>query len=244
MVRVAGVEPAWTCAQDMWVAATLHPDLKRGPCSPLMFSPSRTPPGAACGRSPPGRLRGHHGVDRLVRHRRLVDHVGVLAALDARRRLGVVLHGEAALRLACATSRGRRRGCRLTKLSGLPLPRTMNERAPMLPGMMPSSPSRARTAPLRVTNTSRRSGAPWPRSCGGSSRPPPSPRTPGASPELCTAAITCAIISSRLAARSPAPSPRPRRSRRSARCPPQVREVLVRQVDHHRRMSSFASSMK
>jgi hypothetical protein len=24
---VAGVEPAWTCAQDMWVAATLHPDL-------------------------------------------------------------------------------------------------------------------------------------------------------------------------------------------------------------------------
>src|SRR6266478_9921656 len=26
MVRVAGVEPAWTCAQDMWVAATLHPD--------------------------------------------------------------------------------------------------------------------------------------------------------------------------------------------------------------------------
>ena len=24
MVRVAGVEPAWTCAQDMWVAATLH----------------------------------------------------------------------------------------------------------------------------------------------------------------------------------------------------------------------------
>jgi hypothetical protein len=37
MVRVAGVEPAWTCAQDMWVAATLHPDLKRGPCSPLRF---------------------------------------------------------------------------------------------------------------------------------------------------------------------------------------------------------------
>ncbi len=27
LVRVAGVEPAWTCAQDMWVAATLHPDL-------------------------------------------------------------------------------------------------------------------------------------------------------------------------------------------------------------------------
>ncbi len=27
MVRVAGVEPAWTCSQGMWVAATLHPDL-------------------------------------------------------------------------------------------------------------------------------------------------------------------------------------------------------------------------
>ena len=27
LVRVAGVEPAWTCAQDMWVAATLHPEL-------------------------------------------------------------------------------------------------------------------------------------------------------------------------------------------------------------------------
>src|SRR5271165_6362947 len=27
MVRVAGVEPAWTCAQDMWAAATLHPDM-------------------------------------------------------------------------------------------------------------------------------------------------------------------------------------------------------------------------
>jgi hypothetical protein len=42
----------------------------------------------------------------------------------------------------------------LSKLSGLPLPRTMYERAPMLPGMIPSSPSRARTAPLRVTKTS------------------------------------------------------------------------------------------
>ena len=27
MVRVAGVEPAWTCSQGMWVTATLHPDL-------------------------------------------------------------------------------------------------------------------------------------------------------------------------------------------------------------------------
>src|SRR6266571_3806493 len=34
------------------------------------------------------------------------------------------------------------------KLSGLPLPRTMYERAPMLPGMIPMSPSRARTRSL------------------------------------------------------------------------------------------------
>ena len=38
--------------------------------------------------------------------------------------------------------------------SRLPLPRTMNERAPIEPGMMPSSPSLADTAPLRVTKTS------------------------------------------------------------------------------------------
>src|SRR6202035_5317512 len=55
MVWVAGVEPAWTCAQDMWVAATLHPELKRGPCSPLLFSPSRRPPGATCVPRPPDR---------------------------------------------------------------------------------------------------------------------------------------------------------------------------------------------
>src|SRR5512133_4283654 len=39
------------------------------------------------------------------------------------------------------------------KLSGLPLPCTMYERAPMLPGLIPMSPSRARTAPLRVMST-------------------------------------------------------------------------------------------
>jgi hypothetical protein len=38
MVRVAGVEPALTCAQDMWVAATLHPDYRGGLFSPLLFS--------------------------------------------------------------------------------------------------------------------------------------------------------------------------------------------------------------
>ena len=39
MVRVAGVEPGWTCAQDMWVVATLHPDCWRGSFHPLRFSP-------------------------------------------------------------------------------------------------------------------------------------------------------------------------------------------------------------
>ena len=46
MVRVAGVEPAWTCAQDMWVAATLHPDLvaRHGIESyPLAFQTSTLP---------------------------------------------------------------------------------------------------------------------------------------------------------------------------------------------------------
>jgi len=41
----------------------------------------------------------------------------------------------------------------LSKLSGFPLPRTMNDFAPMLPGMMPRSFVPARTAPFRVTKT-------------------------------------------------------------------------------------------
>jgi len=39
--------------------------------------------------------------------------------------------------------------------SASPLPRTMYDFAPIEPGMIPRSPMRARTAPLRVTNTSR-----------------------------------------------------------------------------------------
>ncbi len=38
-----------------WLAATLHPDLRRGPCSPLLFTPSRRPPGATCVPRPRGR---------------------------------------------------------------------------------------------------------------------------------------------------------------------------------------------
>src|SRR5437899_1704601 len=48
MVRVAGVEPAWTCAQDMWVAATLHPDCGEDFSALSLFTPSRRPPGATC----------------------------------------------------------------------------------------------------------------------------------------------------------------------------------------------------
>src|SRR6266849_3821855 len=43
-------------------------------------------------------LRLHHGVNGLVRHRRFVDNVRVLTALDASRCLGMVVQGEAALR--------------------------------------------------------------------------------------------------------------------------------------------------
>src|SRR5581483_387517 len=43
-------------------------------------------------------LRFHHGVDGLVRHRRFVDDVRILTALDAGSCLGMVVQGEAALR--------------------------------------------------------------------------------------------------------------------------------------------------
>src|SRR5215831_16064470 len=43
-------------------------------------------------------LRFHHSVDRLVRHRRFVDDVRVLTALDAGGCLRMVVEREAALR--------------------------------------------------------------------------------------------------------------------------------------------------
>src|SRR4029077_18116330 len=99
MVRVAGVEPAWTCAQDMWVAATLHPDLKRGPCSPPCSALHAYHLSQRVHNVHQVALRLHHGVDALVRHRRFVNDIRILTALDPRRRLGVVIQGEAALRL-------------------------------------------------------------------------------------------------------------------------------------------------
>ena len=73
-VRVAGVEPAWTFAQEMWVAATLHPDCGR------TFQPSPVYPHAhdlaqRVYHVHQIALRFHHRVNGLVRHRSFVDHI-------------------------------------------------------------------------------------------------------------------------------------------------------------------------
>jgi hypothetical protein len=47
----------------------------------------------------PTALRFHHGVGRLVRHRRFIDDVRILAALNAGRCFGMVVQGETTLRL-------------------------------------------------------------------------------------------------------------------------------------------------
>src|SRR4051812_18555951 len=44
-------------------------------------------------------LRFHHGVDGLIRHRRFVDDIRILTALDAGCGLGMVIQRETALRL-------------------------------------------------------------------------------------------------------------------------------------------------
>ena len=98
-------------------------------------------------------LRRHHRVDRLVGRRRLVDHVRVLAALD-RPRSRATWSSTVKRRFASVRDMARPAPwLQLSKLSGFPLPRTMNDFAPMLPGMMPRSSLPARTAPLRVTKT-------------------------------------------------------------------------------------------
>src|SRR5437870_3968024 len=98
MVRVAGVEPAWTCAQDMWVAATLPGLWERA------FQPS---PALSLHADNLAQrvyhvdqiaLRFHHCIDGLVRHRCFVDDVGILTALDARSRPGMIVQRKAALR--------------------------------------------------------------------------------------------------------------------------------------------------
>ena len=68
--------------------------------------------------------------------------------------LEVIVQADQLLRLGAAHHPGPAPWLQLWKLSALPKPRTMKLFAPMLPGMMPSSPLRALTAPLRVTSTS------------------------------------------------------------------------------------------
>jgi hypothetical protein len=79
-------------------------------------------------------LRCHHCVDVLVRHRRLVDHGSILAALAAGRRW-------LKRRFASLRDIARPAPCEHErKDSGLPRPRTMNDFAPIEPEMMASSP--------------------------------------------------------------------------------------------------------
>ena len=47
-------------------------------------------------------LRGHHGVDVLVGHGDLIDHIGILAAFNAFRGLDLIRDGEHLLRLGTA----------------------------------------------------------------------------------------------------------------------------------------------
>src|SRR5579872_228322 len=90
MVRVAGVEPAWTCSQGMWVAATLHPDLKReGRAALSCLALHAHHLAQRVNHVDQIALRFHHRVNRLVRHRSFVDDVGVFAALDTCGRLCV-----------------------------------------------------------------------------------------------------------------------------------------------------------
>ena len=98
------------------------------------------------------RLRSDDGINVLVGAGRLVEHARVLAALHTGRGLRVVRQGEDFLGLLRDMARPAPCEHEVND-SRLPLPRTMKLFAPMLPGMMPSSPSRAGTAPLRVTKT-------------------------------------------------------------------------------------------
>src|SRR5215813_8565491 len=153
LVRVAGVEPAWTCSQGMWVAATLHPDFGEGPSALSRSYPfTQTTWRNVCTTSTRSRCASITASMDLYA-------IGVSSMTSASLR-----HSTPAVAFAWSSSVKRRFASardmarpapwlQLMKLSGLPLPRTMYERAPMLPGMIPMSPSRARTAPLRVTST-------------------------------------------------------------------------------------------
>ena len=90
----------------------------------------------------------HDPVDVLVGHRDLVDHVGVLAAFD----VGGGAAWSATLKTFFALVRLMVRPApwlHEQNASWLPRPRTMKLFAPIEPGMMPSWPFCADTAPLR-----------------------------------------------------------------------------------------------
>src|SRR5271157_4341849 len=140
-------------AEPTQVAATLHPDYGRGPCSPSPVYPfTQTTWRNVCTTSTRSRCASITASMDLYA-------IGVSSMTSASLR-----HSTPAVALAWSSKVKRRLASvrdmarpapwlQLMKLSGLPLPRTMYERAPMLPGMIPMSPSRARTAPLRVMNT-------------------------------------------------------------------------------------------
>src|ERR1051326_4623782 len=99
-----GVAPGGTCPQDMWVAATLHPDCLlnvvekwEGAWQPLSLLALHADNLAQrVYHVDQIALRFHHGVDRLVRHRRFVDDVRIFTAFDAGCCLSGIVEREAA----------------------------------------------------------------------------------------------------------------------------------------------------
>src|SRR6266567_6539339 len=98
MVRVAGVEPAWTCAQDMWVGATLHRDLKKGSSAFSCLALHAHDLAQRVYHVHQIALRFHDGINGLVPHRSFIDDIRVLTTFDAGSRLSVVVQREPALR--------------------------------------------------------------------------------------------------------------------------------------------------
>ena len=99
-------------------------------------------------------LRRHDRVDVLVGARGLVDDAFVLAALDMRA-VARAWSSNVKRRFASWRDMARPAPCeQVSNESALPLPRTIKDFAPIDPGIMPSSPAPARTAPLRVSHTS------------------------------------------------------------------------------------------
>ena len=137
------------------------------------LTPSRTPPGAACGRSrpdppaPPSPRRSTctRPASRRSRRRPCGTRSPAVAAL-------VVVEREAPLAPRCATSRAPRRGCSEWKDSAFPLP-AHDVRPRAHDARDDPELARPRAAPRPCASRARpsRSGARARRSCGGSSPP-------------------------------------------------------------------------